>query len=79
MSDKTRPSASEIDPTPPNQPAKDLEGDDVNVVHKETQRHGDKTETVDRVVTPTSIKTKEQEAEKLERANREVSRKLDKP
>ena len=66
-----------IDPTPPNSPAKDVEGEDVNVVKKEMQRSGEKTEAVDRTITPTSIKTKEQEAEKIEKASKQARRKLD--
>lgn len=66
-----------IDPTPPNSPAKDVEGEDVNVVKKEMQRSGEKTEAVDRAITPTSIKTKEQEAEKIEKASEQARRKLD--
>lgn len=65
------------DPTPPNSPAKDVEGEDVNVVKKQTQRPGEKTEAVDRAITPTSIKTKEQEAEKIEKASEQARRKLD--
>ncbi|KAB0550678.1 hypothetical protein F7R01_05540 [Pseudomonas argentinensis] len=70
-------SQSPIDQTPPNSPAKDVEGDNVNVVKKENQRPGEKTEAVDRTITPTSIKTKEQEAEKIKQASEEARRKLD--
>lgn len=70
-------SQSPIDQTPPNSPAKDVEGDNVNVVKKENQRPGEKTEAVDRAITPTSIKTKEQEAEKIKQASEEARRKLD--
>ncbi len=66
-----------VDPTPPNSPAKDLEGDDVNVVKKENQRPGEKTEAVDRAITPTTIKTKEQEAEKIKQASEEARRKIE--
>ncbi len=66
-----------IDPTPPNNPAKDVEGDNVNVVKKENQRAGEKTEAVDRAITPTTIKTKEQEAEKIRQASEEARRKLE--
>ena len=66
-----------IDPTPPNSPAKDVEGDNVNVVKKENQRPGEKTEAVDRAITPTTIKTKEQEAEKIRQASEEARRKLE--
>ncbi len=64
-----------IDPTPPNSPAKDVEGDNVDVVKKENQRPGEKTEAVDRAITPTTIKTKEQEAEKIRQASEEARRK----
>jgi len=70
-------SNSSIDKTPPNKPAQDLQGDKVNVVKKENQRPGEKTEAVDRVITPTSIKTKEQEAEKIRQASDEAKRKID--
>ncbi|TBU71037.1 hypothetical protein [Phytopseudomonas daroniae] len=70
-------SKTPIDQTPPNSPAKDVEGDNVNVVKKENQRSGEKTETIDRVITPTSIKTKEQEAEKIRQASEEAKRKID--
>lgn len=66
-----------IDPTPPNSPAKDVEGDNVDVVKKENQRPGEKTEAVDRAITPTTIKTKEQEAEKIRQASEEARRKLE--
>ncbi|MDD1508781.1 hypothetical protein [Pseudomonas sp. CNPSo 3701] len=66
-----------IDSTPPNSPAKDVQGEDVNVVKKQTQRHGEKTEAVDRAITPTTIKTKEQEAEKIKQASEEARRKLE--
>ena len=70
-------SNSSIDKTPPNKPAQDLQGDKVNVVKKENQRPGEKTKAVDRVITPTSIKTKEQEAEKIRQASDEAKRKID--
>lgn len=70
-------SKSTINQTPPNSPAKDVQGDNVNVVKKENQRPGEKTETVDRVITPTSIKTKEQEAEKIKQASEQAKRKID--
>lgn len=69
-------SKTPIDQTPPNAPAKDVEGDDVNVVKKEIQRPGEKTEAIDRVITPTSIKTKEQEAEKIREKSREAEHKI---
>ncbi|WP_070885359.1 hypothetical protein [Pseudomonas argentinensis] len=70
-------SQTPINPTPPNSPAKDVQGDNVNVVKKENQRPGEKTEAVDRAITPTSIKTKEQEAEKIKQASEQARRKLD--
>lgn len=70
-------SQTPIDPTPPNSPAKDVEGDNVNVVKKENERPGEKTEAVDRAITPTTIKTKEQEAEKIRQASEEARRKLE--
>ncbi|YCH20417.1 hypothetical protein M1D96_14935 [Pseudomonas sp. D1-3] len=70
-------SQTPINPTPPNSQAKDVQGDNVNVVKKENQRPGEKTEAVDRAITPTSIKTKEQEAEKIKQASEQARRKLD--
>ncbi|XXF10344.1 hypothetical protein J3Q00_08380 [Pseudomonas sp. D2-3] len=70
-------SQTPINPTPPNSPAKDVQGDNVNVVKKENQRPGEKTEAVDRAITPTSIKTKEQEAEKIKQASEQARRKLE--
>jgi len=66
-----------IDQTPPNSPAKDVEGENVNVVKKQNQRPLEKTEAVDRAITPTSIKTKEQEAEKIKQASEQARRKLE--
>lgn len=47
------------------------------MVKKSNQRPDEKTETVDRIITPTSIKTKEQEAEKIRQAADEARRKID--
>lgn len=63
--------------TPPNQPARDEAGRPVDVVKKDIQQpESTPTDGIDKVITPTDIKTKEQEAEKLRRKTAEVERKL---
>ena len=60
----------------PNAPVTDSEGKPVNVVERDIEQPDPETEDVDEVITPTSIKRKEQDVETLERANREVERRL---
>jgi len=64
--------------TPPNESAVDEAGRPVDVVKKDLQQpESAPTETIDKVITPTDIKTKEQEAEELQRKTAEVERKLE--
>jgi len=64
--------------TPPNEPAVDEAGRPVDVVKKDLQQpESAPTEAIDKVITPTDIKTKEQEAEELQRKTAEVERKLE--
>lgn len=64
--------------TPPNEPAVDEACRPVDVVKKDLhQPESAPTETIDKVITPTDIKTKEQEAEELQRKTAEVERKLE--
>jgi hypothetical protein len=60
----------------PNAPVTDSEGKPVDVVERDIEQPDPDTDDVDKVITPTSIKRKEQDAETLERANREVERRL---
>ncbi|WP_236712042.1 hypothetical protein [Pseudomonas sp. EpS/L25] len=56
--------------TPPNEPARDEAGRPVDVVKKDIQQpESTPTDGIDKVITPTDIKTKEQEAEELPRWN----------
>ncbi|MBD1551346.1 hypothetical protein HAQ06_19190 [Pseudomonas sp. C2L12B] len=55
----------------PEAPARDSTGKPVDV-----NRRNPRTEQVDEVITPTSIKRKEQDAETLERRDETVERKL---
>lgn len=60
----------------PNAPVTDSEGKPVDVVERDIEQPDSDTDDVDKVITPTSIKRKEQDVETLERANREVERRL---
>lgn len=60
----------------PNALVTDSEGKPVNVVERDIEQPNPKTEDIDEVITPTSIKKKEQDAETLERANETVERQL---
>lgn len=63
--------------TPPNEPAIDEVGRPVDVVKKDMEQpESTPTDAIDKVLTPTDIKTKEQEAEALKRKTAEVERKL---
>lgn len=63
--------------TPPNEPAVDEAGRPVDVVRKDLQQpESAPTDAIDKVITPTDIKTKEQEAQELQRKTAEVERKL---
>ncbi|WP_040262440.1 hypothetical protein [Pseudomonas massiliensis] len=60
----------------PNAPVTDSEGKPVDVVERDIEQPDSDTDDVDKLITPTSIKRKEQDVETLERANREVERRL---
>ncbi|GAC1035775.1 hypothetical protein thsps117_05320 [Pseudomonas sp. No.117] len=63
---------------PPNEPAVDEAGRPVDVVKKDIQQpESSPTDGIDKVITPTDIKTKEQEAEELQQKTAEVERKLE--
>jgi len=76
MSQTDRPSQSSIDRTPPNLPKQDQAGNPVDVVRKDITRDNEATETVDKVITPTTIKTKEQEADEINAGADRVERQL---
>ncbi|EGH73222.1 hypothetical protein ABNM12_01180 [Pseudomonas syringae] len=57
-------------------PTTDQSGKPVDVVRKDIAQENPATEGVDKVITPTSIKEKEQDAETLRAKNRELERKL---
>lgn len=62
----------------PNAPQQDVEGNDVNVVEKNIEQPNPATKSVDKVLTPTTIKTKEQEADAINRRSAEAERLLNK-
>jgi hypothetical protein len=76
MSQTDRPSQSAIDRTPPNQPKQDQAGNPVDVVEKDIRRDNPATEAVDKLITPTTIKTKEQEAEEINQGAEKIERQL---
>ncbi|PBQ20358.1 hypothetical protein CCL09_03830 [Pseudomonas congelans] len=57
-------------------PTTDQSGKPVDVVRKDIAQENPETEGVDKVITPTSTKEKEQDAETLRAKNRELERKL---
>ncbi|MCF5709519.1 hypothetical protein GIV19_19850 [Pseudomonas syringae] len=70
---KPQGSASEDEPYTPTV---DQSGEPVEVVRKDLEHQDSPTEGVDKVITPTSNREKEQDAEKLKELNREVESKL---
>jgi hypothetical protein len=60
----------------PNAPVTDSEGKPVNVLERDITEPNPETDDIDKVITPTSIKRKEQDVESLERANEVVERQL---
>ncbi|EJL02633.1 hypothetical protein PflQ2_1782 [Pseudomonas fluorescens Q2-87] len=58
-------------------PAKDANGEPVEVVKRDIQDPNQATDNVDKAVTPTSIRSREQDAEKLQDKVSEVEKKLD--
>ena len=57
-------------------PAKDLSGKPVDVVARDIRDEGGSTEQVDKVITPSSIRAKEQDAESIRKKASEVEQKL---
>lgn len=65
------------DHTPnPRNPVTDSEGEPVDVVKDDIKHPDPDTGPVDRAITPSSTRAKEQDAEKLERRNERTERKL---
>jgi hypothetical protein len=60
----------------PKAGAVDQSGTPVDVVRKDIEHEHSSTEGVDKVITPTSIKEKEQDAQTLREKTAEVERKL---
>lgn len=71
--DRTTPDASN---RPFNALPVDAAGQPVNVVQRDLADRDNDTRAVDEVITPTSIRTKEQEAEELNRKAAEIERKV---
>lgn len=59
-----------------NAPPTDASGKPVNVVERDLQDRDNTTEGVDKVITPSSTRVKEQEAEELQRKVDEIERKV---
>ncbi|MGF6126855.1 hypothetical protein QF019_002064 [Pseudomonas frederiksbergensis] len=62
--------------TTPNAPPTDTSGKPVNVVERDLEDRDDDTRGVDEVITPSSTRVKEQEAEELQRKVDEIERKV---
>lgn len=62
--------------TPHNAPPLDSSGKPVDVVRRDLEDRDDDTRAVDEVITPTSIREKEQDAEELKRKTDEIERKV---
>ncbi|MFY1663832.1 hypothetical protein [Pseudomonas sp. Pseu.R1] len=71
--DKSKPS----DDLSPKAPAVDASGKPVDVVKRDIADEEKQTRAVDEIVTPSSIRTKEQDVEKLDRAADASERKVD--
>ncbi|WDR37801.1 hypothetical protein NN484_08695 [Pseudomonas serboccidentalis] len=70
-------STDDIKPAIPHDaPPLDSSGKPVDVVRRDLQDSDDDTKAVDEVITPTSIRTKEQEAEELKRKTDAIERKV---
>lgn len=63
---------------PHNAPPTDQSGKPVDVVERDLEDRDDDTRGVDEAITPTSIRTKEQDAEAINRKATEAERKLHK-
>lgn len=59
-----------------NNPPTDAAGKPVNVVERDLEDRDDDTRAVDETITPTSIRTKEQEIEELNEKTAEIERKV---
>lgn len=68
--------SSEYVQSEPKSPTADSSGKLVDVVERDMEQSDSPTRVVDDVITPTSIKRMEQDAETLERDNADVERKL---
>ncbi|WP_095111991.1 hypothetical protein [Pseudomonas sp. Irchel 3H7] len=64
------------DENPPKAPPTDTSGKPVNVVERDLEDRDDDTEAVDKVITPSSTRVKEQDAETLQRKIDEIERKV---
>lgn len=69
------PFANPSDPQSSGQPT-DASGKPVNVVQRDLEDRDDDTRAVDEVITPSSIRVKEQEIEELNRKTAEIERKV---
>ncbi len=63
-------------PATSNAPPTDASGKPVNVVERDLQDKDRDTQAVDETITPSSIRTKEQDAEELKRKTDEIERKV---
>lgn len=61
---------------PSNAPSTDAAGKPVNVVERDLQDTDSDTEGVDKTITPSSTRVKEQEVEELQRKTAEIERKV---
>ncbi|MCK1793787.1 hypothetical protein [Pseudomonas violetae] len=61
-------------PVTSNAPPTDSSGKPVNVVQRDLADRDDDTRAVDEVITPSSIRTKEQDAEELQKKVDEIER-----
>jgi hypothetical protein len=61
---------------PANPLPTDASGKPVNVVERDLEDRDDDTRAVDEVITPTSTRVKEQDAEELRRKTDEIERKV---
>jgi len=62
--------------TPQNAPPVDASGKPVNVVKRDIEDRDNDTRGVDETITPSSIRTREQEIEELNRKTAEIERKI---
>lgn len=63
-------------PVTSNAPPRDASGKPVNVVRRDLADTDDDTRAVDEVITPSSTRTKEQDAEELQKKVDEIERKV---